>query len=243
MTKAYKDKNDILLRKRKLLGNKAKEELVEANLGLVISIASRFEARGCEREDLTEVGKLGLIKAIDGFDEKLGYSFSTYAFAVIAGEIKRFLRDDGIIKVSRNVKQNFTKITKAKETFEKENGREPKISEICALCSLSREEVTEAISSSLSPVSLQQKIFDENSDVTVEDFLPVSDEIEEVTTITALHECISSLPRFERNIIHLRYFKNLTQAEVAKILSTSQVTVSRTEKKALILLKSALSEL
>lgn len=241
MTKTYKDENRILFRKMRLGDDKAKEELIKANMGLVKSIACRFEARNChEREDLTEVGKIGLLKAIDGFDENRGYSFSTYAFPHIAGEIKRFLRDDGMIKVSRSTKQNYFRVARAREEFEKENAREPKISEICALCSLSEESVLEALSQNLSPISLQQKVFDESSGATIMDFVSAKDEIEDVTTSVALQECISALPYLERDIIRLRYFKNLTQEEVAKIVSVSQVTVSRAEKRALQSLKKAL---
>lgn len=229
----FNEQNSILIRQHRNGDRKAYEKLIENNLNLVRSIAYRFNDRGQETEDLIEVGKIGLLKAIEGFDDSLGYSFSTYAFPLISGEIKRFLRDDGIIKVSRSIKKNAADILRAKQEYTKEHGKTPKISELCEMCSLSFEQVLEALDAANPVISLQDKVNSEQNDTTVADFIPDEDKISSFTEILALRETVKSLSEFDRKLIELRYFKDFTQVRTAKILGVSQVTVSRSEKRIL----------
>jgi RNA polymerase sporulation-specific sigma factor len=223
--------NTNLIRRYKNGNREALGEITALNMKLVISIARRFTSRGYELEDLIQTGTIGLLKAVEGFDEGLGYSFSTYAFPFIAGEIKRFIRDDGPIKVSRKTKSNALKIINAGNEFTKEHLRDPKISELVLITGLTQEEVCEAIEVSRPTLSLQDKISSEKSDMTIEDTVSDVSTIDMLTERIALCQEISSLPEDERAIIQFRFFRNLTQAQVAKILGVSQVTVSRSEKK------------
>ncbi len=209
---------------------KDRERLLEENINLVYSIARRFIGR-CEYEDLAEVGKIGLIKAIDGFDGSLGYSFSTYAYPLIIGEIRRFLRDDGIIKVSRSIKKNSQIVLKAKEKYFKEHGKEAKISEISNLTGLSHDDILEALEAASPIMSLQEKIAGDDSDMTLCDLLSDKDLILDMTERFALREALNKLCEFDRRLIELRYFRGLTQCQTATVLGVSQVTVSRGEKK------------
>ena len=229
-----------LLKLAKTGDTKARQQLIIANLPLVKSIARRFCDRGYELEDLIETGNIGLIKAIDGFDETLGNAFSTYAFSFITGEIKRFLRDDGIIKISRKTKKNAFIVMKAKELYIKEHGKEPKISELCNLCGLSQEEISSALEASVPILSIFEKIGDGENDFTVLDFACAEDSIGKLTDKIALNQALDKLSEFDRKLITLRYFKNLTQTETAKLLCVTQVSVSRTEKKIIEKLKSML---
>ncbi len=223
--------NGILLQKSKCGDIKAKEDFIKNNLSLVKSIAIRFRGRGCELEDLIEIGTIGLLKAMEGFDGEKGYSFSTYAFPLITGEIKRYLRDDGIIRISRTIKKNASEILKASEKFIMENGYSPKISDLCRICNLSEEDIISALEASNVILSLEQKVSEGSGDLTIADITPSDDEISGITDSIALNQELSLLEKNERSLIYLRYYKNLTQAETAKILGTSQVTVSRNEKK------------
>lgn len=223
--------NITLLRKYRNGDRIALENLVKNNTSLVHSIALRFTDRGQEFEDLTEVGVIGLLKAIDGFDESLGYSFSTYAFPLITGEIKRFLRDDGPIKVSRNIKTNAITVTKAREAFTSKYKREPKLSELSQETGLSAEEITEAIEISRPPLSLEDKVGNSESSTTVGETISGDDTIELLTDKLALRQAIGTLSQKEQCIIDLRFYRNLTQTKVSELLGISQVTVSRAEKK------------
>lgn len=221
--------NIQLLREYKNGSSKAKEQLVKNNTNLTRSIAARFEGRGQETEDLIEIGKIGLLKAIEGFDESLGYSFSTYAFPLICGEIKRFLRDDGIIKLSRETKKNASIILKAKEDYILKHGKEPKISELAELCSLSYEKITEALDASRPVMYLQEKVND--SDTELCDTIADEDKLNIITEKMALKQAINHLDSFDKKLIELRFFREFSQESTAKILGVSQVTVSRYEKK------------
>lgn len=225
--------NKNLISRFKSGDDKAKGEIVFENMNLIRSIALRFKDRGRELEDIIEVGKLGLLKALYGFDETLGYSFSTYAFPLITGEIKRYLRDDGLIKVSRNLKKNSVLVLRAKEDYIKKHGKEPKISDLCDICNLSGEDIIEALTSCSPVVSLEDKVGKGESDMTVADTVADIDRISEFTNSFALRQEVSSLPEFERRLIELRYYREFTQVNTAKILGVSQVTVSRCEKKIL----------
>lgn len=229
--KDYADINLELIKQYKHGSSQAKEELIKCNMRLVNSIAIRFADRGTDIEDLIQIGILGLLKAIEGFDDEKGYSFSTYAFPFISGEIKRFLRDDGQIKISRITKRNSHIVLKEKENFQKSFGREPKISELAERCSLSDESIIEALNAAIPPLSLQDKVCSDDGDYTIEDLIKDEDKISEVTDIIALKQAIDELCEFDKSIITLRFFKNITQSATAKILGISQVTVSRSEKK------------
>jgi len=215
---------------------RALEELVENNIGLVRSVAARFRDRGVEYEDLIQIGSIGIIKAIKSFDTSFGTAFSTYAVPMIIGEIKRFLRDDSMIKVSRDTKKRGINIMRVKEDFKQEHGREPQTSELAELMQLSCEEIIYALDA-ISPVySLQDGGFiNQNSgdgENTLEYFISdETDEIEAATNRIALREALDTLPSMQRELIMLRYFKNLSQQQVAKVLGITQVKVSREEKK------------
>ena len=216
----------------------ALEELVENNIGLVRSVAARFRDRGVEYEDLVQIGSIGIIKAIKSFDKSFGTAFSTYAVPMIIGEIKRFLRDDSMIKVSRDTKKRGVYILRAKEDFKQEHGREPHTSELAELTGLTREEIIYALDA-ISPVyslqdggALSRNNNDGDESNTLENFISDErDEIEAATTRIALREALDTLPQVQRELIILRYFKNLSQHQVAKILGITQVKVSREEKK------------
>ena len=223
--------NTSLIRQYKSGSREALDTLTKSNMKLVISIARRFTLRGYELEDLVQTGTMGLLKAIEGFDESLGYSFSTYAYPLIAGEIKRFLRDDGPIKVSRITKSNALRIMNARNEFLKTNLREPKLSELCEITKLSTEEVTDAIDISRPALSLEDKISNNGSETTVKDTVADFDTIGMMTDRMALKQEIERLEPLERRIIHLRFFKNLTQTQTAELLGISQVTVSRSERR------------
>ncbi len=236
MTGTYEE-NIALIEKYKNGDNDAAEQLIKLNLGLVKSIAIRFTGRGCELEDLIQIGSLGLIKAIDGFDRSFGTAFSTYAVPMITGEIKRYLRDDGLIKVSRSAKKNARLLLNERQRILAQTGREPHINELCELCGISYDDAIFALDASKPTISLQQKVHDD-SETEICDLLAQDDEIDLLCEKTALRQAIKKLPENESNLLYLRYFKDLTQVQTAKILGITQVKVSRTEKKILEKLKS-----
>ena len=217
----------------------ARDKVVEVNMGLVYSIARRFSGRGVEYEDLVQIGALGLIKAIDKFNLDYEVKFSTYAVPVITGEIKRFLRDDGAIKVSRSVKENYIKIVRAIEKFNYEKGYEATIDDIVMITGISKEDVIMALESSKMPKSINEVIYDSSdSNVTLGDTLDSGrDDYEEVHQNILLKSLLNKLDDFQRNLIRLRYFEDKTQMEVAKLMNISQVQVSRHEKRILLFLR------
>lgn len=214
----------------------ARERLVRENLGLVQSIVRRFRGRGTEEEDLFQIGSIGLMKAIDKFDLSYDVKFSTYAVPVITGEIKRFLRDDGMIKVSRTLKETAVKASVASEGFRRETGREPTVEEISARIGVEREVLTLAMESGEQVESLQKIIFEgDGHAISVEERLPdEKDHTEELLNRVVLDQLLSGLDAQEKKLICLRYFADKTQTEVAKALGISQVQVSRLEKKILL---------
>ena len=218
-----------LIRRSKAGDKGAREMLVMNNVGLIWSIVKRYAGRGYELEDLFQIGCIGLMKSIDKFDLSYDVKFSTYAVPMISGEIKRFLRDDGLIKVSREAKKNYYLLMREKEAFLRENGREPKLSELCEKCGFTDSEALYAMEACSSTVSLQDKI-SEDDDRSVEDLCADSG-LGDLTEKIALREVISELEPKQKNIIYMRYFKGMTQSEVAKRLGTSQVKVSREESK------------
>jgi len=213
----------------------AKEQLVVENAGLVWSIAKRYFGRGVDSDDLYQLGCLGLLKAIDGFDVSFGTEFSTYAVPKIAGEIRRFLRDDGTIKVSRSVKERASAIKTVRQRLTGILGREPTISEIAEEIGLSIQEIAAAETATAATESIQKENGDDG--FTLEDILTDGSQEEGLIERISLQEAIGKLPEREKTVINLRYYRGLTQEKSALILGVSQVQVSRIEKKALQMLK------
>ena len=214
---------------------KARNTLVEENIGLVYSIVRRFLGRGIEMEDLVQIGSIGLIKAVDKFDTGFEVQFSTYAVPMIAGEIKRFLRDDGMIKVSRSLKENARKVFSARERLEKCLGREPCMQELSAETGLSGEEIVMAMESSAEVDSIYRTIYQgDGNAISLEDRLEEKDNPNErLLDHLVLQEVMDSLEEQEKKLIKMRYFEDKTQNQVAAALSMTQVQGSRMEKKVL----------
>jgi len=230
-----------LIEKAQSGDQEAKETLVVKNTALVKSIVKKFLGRGVEFDDLLQIGSLGLVKAIMGYDAKYGVQFSTYAVPMIAGEIKRFLRDDGIIKVSRSLREKSFEIFSTKEKLKKQLKREPTINEIAQELEMSPEDIVFAMDAVRSPVSIYEPAFDDDSSKTLLiDTMP-SEGDEELIDKLLLKELISSLEPKERQLIMLRFYSDKTQVEIAKILGVSQVQVSRLITKTIDKLKKALS--
>lgn len=228
-----------LIRKSQAGDEDARETLLTENSGLIWAVVRRFIGRGAEMDDLYQLGCLGFLKAVDGFDLEFGTQFSTYAVPKIAGEIRRFLRDDGAVKVSRGVKERAATIKTVRNQLIIALGREPTVSEIAEKTGFSPEEIAMAEIATASIESIHQQTGDEGftlesvlTDTKSEDFL-----LEKI----ALDQAISCLQERESLVIKLRYYHGLTQERTAKILDVSQVQVSRIEKKALMKLKSILS--
>lgn len=229
----------------------ARDELVSENLGLVRAVARRFDNRGHDREELFQIGCIGLMKAIDKFDISLNLAFSTYAVPMITGEIRRFLRDDGMVKVSRTLKENAYKVHKAREWLCKELGREPNLVEVSAATGLSNEEIVMATEANREVESLYQPVYEKDGDELLlidqlcgrekEDFTREEPEKEAVLNQMVIDQLLSLLNGQERKLIELRYFENKTQTEVAAELKMSQVQVSRLEKKILLRLRENVS--
>jgi len=217
---------------------RAMEALIGSNLGLVKSIALRFTGRGADLEDLIQIGTVGMIKAVIGFDPEKECRFTTYAVPLIIGEIKRFLRDDGWIKIGREAKQNAAQIFRFSEDYEKKNGRAPTLEEIREKTGLSDEKIVFAMEASRPAISLYQE--DEETGFSPEGMIG-EDPIEDAVGKIALRQAVDSLPEGEKKLIHLRYFKNLTQEQTARLLGITQVRVSREEKKILKKLRGQLN--
>ncbi len=213
----------------------ARDTIFKENTGLIYSVARRFLGRGVEMEDLFQIGSIGLLKAVDHFDISYEVRFSTYAVPMIAGEIKRYLRDDGILKVSRSLKENCAKIYQERERLERELGREPVLEEISEATKLSVEEVVMALESTAEVESLHKTIYQgDGSDISLMDRIPEKENgQEQALDRIFLDEMLQSLDAQERRLICMRYFKNMTQTEIAVELGVSQVQVSRMEKRIL----------
>ncbi len=219
----------------------ATETLIRDNYTLVTSVAKRFTGRGVELEDLIQIGLIGMLKAIRSFDIERGNAFSTYAVPMIMGEIRKFLRDDGLIKVSRIKKQNGYNIMKAKDSFVSENGREPTVNELESITGFTKEEISESLDA-ISPVYSLSAVIGENEDLTLENSLatsenPFENEIERM----ALMETLNTLDPKWKKIIILRYFKCFSQQETADRLGMTQVKISREEKKIFAYLRERLA--
>jgi len=218
----------------------AEDRLVQLNSGLVNGIAHRFRGRGTDFEDLVQIGNIGLIKAIRSFDISRGNAFSTYAVPLIIGEIRRFLRDDGVIKVSRVQKRTGAALMHERERYIAEHGVEPRLSEIAAAVGVTPEEAAEAIDSTSPVRSLSEIIGDD--DFSLEDVIPSSDDgLSKMLDRVALDETIKNLPTLWRKIILLRYYRDYSQQQTADALGLTQVKVSREEKKIFTELRAALA--
>lgn len=245
----------VLIAKSQAGERDAREVLIENNLGLVHHIVRRFAGRGYEMEDLFQIGVIGLMKAIDKFDLKLGLKFSTYAVPMITGEIKRFLRDDGPVKVSRTIKENGMKIKLARGRIQEENGREPTLQELAEETGLSVEDVVLALEANACVESIYSAVYqDDGSEVYLVDKVvrggsgavgssvlggcgSEDAEKEELLNHMLLKQLLDSLGDVDKELIYMRYFQNKTQVEVAARLGVSQVQVSRMEKRILLNLR------
>ena len=222
---------DALLEAARKGDNDACERMMEENAGLIWSVVKRYYGRGTDPEDLYQLGCLGFLKAVRGFDPAYGCQFSTYAVPKIAGEIRRYLRDDGAVKVSRGVKERAAAIRQARVRLSQRLGREPTLSELSAETGLEPEDIAAAEEASLPVASLQMKAGEDG--FTLESMLGTEGMEEGVVERLALRGAVEALPERERQVIFLRYYKNLTQEKTAKVLGVSQVQISRIERKAM----------
>lgn len=218
----------------------ASGRLVEANAGLIWSIARRYFGRGVEAEDLYQLGCLGFLKALEGFDPAYGTCFSTYAVPKIAGEIRRFLRDDGPVKVSRSIREQAAQIYAARSRLEQRLGREPALTELARETGLSPEEIAYAETAAGPTESLQRESGEDG--FTLEHVLGDYAAEERMLERAALRTAIETLPARERQVVSLRYYHGLTQQSCARILRVSQVQISRIERRAVDALREKLAE-
>lgn len=218
----------------------ARDTLFEENTGLIYSVARRFLGRGVEMEDLFQIGSIGLLKAVDKFDPAFEVKFSTYAIPMILGELKRFFRDDGMIKVSRSIKENQHRVYLAREKIEKELGREPSLKEITEMLEMPPEEVAMTMDSAAEVESLYRTVYQsEGTDISLIDKIPEKENAEEhLLNRIFLEEILGKLESSDRKLLYMRYFQDQTQTQIAEQLGVSQVQVSRMEKRILKKLRS-----
>lgn len=226
------DRNSGLLERYKSGDKLARDILCEENMGLVWNVARKFSGKGVDIDDIVQTGTMGLLKAIDNFDDSFDVKFSTYAVPMIIGEIRRFLRDDGPVKVSRSIKQRAYTGYKAREELSLELGREPTMEEISQKCDIPVEELAEAFCATTAPDSINREIYTDSNREFGEALSGKENEEAIINRITVVNILKKLKPR-ERQIIFLRYFKGKTQAEIASVIGVSQVQVSRIEKKVL----------
>ncbi|NJE74914.1 sigma-70 family RNA polymerase sigma factor [Pseudoflavonifractor sp. SW1122] len=220
--------------------NDACERLLLENSGLIWSVARRYYGRGVDPEDLYQLGCLGFLKAVRGFDTSYGTQFSTYAVPKIAGEIRRFLRDDGSVKVSRGLKERAMALRQCRQDLYHRLGRDPTVGELAQATGLEPEDIAAAETATLSVASLQNQTGEDG--FTLESILGCDGMEEEVVERLALRQAIDALPDRERKVILLRFYKNLTQERTARILGVSQVQISRMERRAIGHLREWLTE-
>lgn len=228
------DQTRELLRRAKEGNKEAKDRLVTENTGLVWNVIRGFHGRGYEMEDLFQIGCIGLMKSIERFDLSYDVKFSTYAVPLITGEIKRFFRDDGMIKVSRRWKEEGYKLYRLQEKLSQELGREPTMEELSVRSDLPVEEILMALEANGEVDSLNKALQTDGKEVTLMEKIPEGNDMEEkLTNQLALQQAMEDLTEREKKLINMRYFQNKTQTEIAKVLGVSQVQVSRLEKKTL----------
>ena len=204
---------------------------IEENSGLIWSVARRFFGRGVDPDDLYQLGCVGFLKALQGFDAEYGTQFSTYAVPKIAGEIRRFLRDDGSVKVSRGLKERANKIRTAKRDLEQSLGREPTVSELASALEMTAEDIAAAETATMEPESLQRETGEDG--FTLEAVLQATGDEESLVERVALREAMRVLPEKERLVLGLRYYRGMTQDAASRVLQISQVQVSRLERRAI----------
>jgi len=247
------DDTTVLIEQLQAGRTELRDVLVEKNLGLVQHVVKRYIGRGVDTEDLFQIGSIGLIKAIDKFDLSYEVKFSTYAVPLICGEIKRFLRDDGLVKVSRTLKENYVQIRRMMETFTNENGREPNMEEIGHITGLSKDDIILAMESANEVESIYQSVYqsDGNELYLVDQVVAggvrkgmgqsysSGEDVEKegILNHVLIEQIMTDLSEMERKLIDMRYFKDKTQTEVAAACGISQVQVSRLEKKILLKLR------
>lgn len=234
------DRTKELIRQAKEGDRQAKEVLLQENSGLVWSVARRFQGRGVEMEDLYQIGAIGLLKCIEKFDFSYEVKFSTYAVPMIIGEIRRFLRDDGTIKISRSLKELAAKAKRMQEKLQQETNREVTLQELAQALDVEVEQLVPALEAKKEVESLNAPI-SQQEDLQVQDKLASKEDGEQVINRLCLMEALDSLEVKEKQIIVLRYFEDRTQTEVAKRMGISQVQVSRIEKKVLERMRKRLS--
>ncbi len=217
----------------------AKKELINGNLRLVLSVINKFKNRGENLDDLFQVGCVGLVKAVDNFDPNQKVKFSTYAVPMITGEIKRYLRDDNPMRVSRSLKLKGQEAVRIKEKLRKEKPHEPTVEEVAHEMNLSREEVVEALNSVSEPVSLYDPVYSDSTDpvLLVDQLEDEREQLDSWVENLTLKEALIKLPEKQQNIVSMRFFQGKTQMEVSQELEISQAQVSRLEKSALKILK------
>lgn len=242
MQEEFENKAENIIKAQQ--GNeKAMEDLIENNKGLIWNIVKRFQGRGHDIEDLYQVGVMGFIKCIKRFDSNFEVKLSTYAVPYILGEIKRYIRDNGPIKISRSLKEMATKVMTIKTEYYKKNGREIKIEEMAQILKISKEELS-LVLEAVQPVdSIDEQLYEESGDgMTLLDKIGgQKDEASEITNRLCIEQIIKNLKDQEREVILLRYYRGKTQTEIAKILGITQVQVSRIERKTLQLMKMKLA--
>ncbi len=229
--------NAVLIEKAQAGEKEAREVLIEQNLGLVRHIVKRFVGRGYDPEDLFQIGVIGLIKSIDKFNTGYDVKFSTYAVPLITGEIKRFIRDDGMVKVSRTLKENGMRVKYARERLSSQMNREPTLLEVAGEAALSVEEVVLAMEANVQVESIYKSVYqNDGNEIFMVDQLADEKQSEQEAILNHLvvRQLISDLSQKEQTLIKLRYYQDKTQTEVAKALGISQVQVSRLEKKILL---------
>jgi len=230
-----------LIRRSQEGDQEARDEIIQKNMRLVWSVVQRFLNRGYEPDDLFQIGCIGLLKSVDKFDLSYDVKFSTYAVPMIIGEIQRFIRDDGTVKVSRSLKETGNKIRKAKDELSKQYGRAPTVTEIADYLQISPEDVVLAQEAARSPASIHETVYENDGDpITLLD--QIADQEESWFDKIVLKKAIEELDERDRLIVYLRYYKDQTQSEVASRLGISQVQVSRLEKKILQQIKQRMDE-
>lgn len=236
----------VLIERAQAGEREAREVLIEENLGLVRHIVKRFLGRGYEAEDLFQIGVIGLMKSIDKFNVSYDVKFSTYAVPLITGEIKRFIRDDGMVKVSRTLKENGMRIKYARERLGNSLGREPSLEEVALEAALSVEDAVLAMEANVQVESIYKSVFqNDGNEIYMVDQLADegTSEQEKLINHLVVEQLIDALPEQERKLIELRYYQNRTQTEIAHILGISQVQVSRMEKRILLGMRQKMTDM
>lgn len=228
-------KDNTALLKRVREGDKqAQSIMVEENMGLVYSIVKRFTNRGYEAEDLVQIGAIGLIKAVQKFNPEFNVQFSTYAVPMITGEIKRFMRDDGAVKVSRTLKENAMKGRRSEEILRIRLNRQPTIKEISDECGIDCESLIEAFEATVPPESIYESVYDNGEkEIQLVDMIDGGTIEDGIINKVLVNDILKKLKKREREVLLLRYFRGKTQSEIASMIGVSQVQISRIEKKAI----------